>query len=197
MANTSLLTKVVGTVLVGGGIAGAGTAYALSSNQKAKTTIENKLNEEQKELLDGEVEALWEIKLTTYKRIKAKDNTFELTPLSWQGLKNWCSTNKGKENNETNQKIYERVKEVCIVPTYKEKLLKENKQLAEDTQDWTNRTNDYKQSGNNLLIDGIDRANPGNDALKNWCTNTILNSKFTTEDKNYNLAVKWCTKTGT
>lgn len=176
--------------VTGIGIAGVGTAYALSP----KITIQKKLKKDKKKLLTGDNETLWTIKLSTYKKIEKDTNTFKLPTEDWKNLKSWCEEKIKEEFSGKNKALYERIKQVCIVPTNKEKLNSESKELATSVE-WKAKGNTYTDEGV-YAIPSIKKRDTVAKELEDWCK-VALENEFEDEEKNnYPLVLKWCTKDG-
>ncbi|OAL09971.1 hypothetical protein A6V39_03600 [Candidatus Mycoplasma haematobovis] len=182
-------TKLIGISVASVGIAG-GSAGAMYAFWPETISIEKKLIEENKKILGEGNEALWGIKLATYNRIKSKNEKIKLGGDKWEDLKKWCLQQTKSAFDEKKQKIYEGVKEVCIVPTYEEKLLKDGKTLS-DKEDWKTKANTYPDS---KPIVGVTKGNDTATQLEAWCKGEF-SKEYENENKNNDtLIIEWCTK---
>ncbi|OAL09974.1 hypothetical protein A6V39_03615 [Candidatus Mycoplasma haematobovis] len=168
------------------------TKGALESPETKPATLQETIAKEGRTILKTNEDG-WDIKLHAY---NTSDKKIKLTKEDVQSLKEWCLSVLSKPLNSKDD-TYSQAKQVCTLPTSKEKLLKEQKVLATEN-DWEGRATEYAKTGkDNLAIPefkGKTEAINKKD-IENWCT-SALNSEITKEKSNYNLTLKWCTKTG-
>ncbi|OAL09975.1 hypothetical protein A6V39_03620 [Candidatus Mycoplasma haematobovis] len=186
-------TKLVGISVASVGIAG-GSAGAMYAFWPETISIEKKLIEENKKILGEGNEALWGIKLATYNRIKSKHEEIKLGGDKWSDLKKWCLQQTKSSFDEKKQKLYEGVKEVCIVPSHREKFKNASKDLA-GNDDWTSKAQEYTGTGDKVIV-GIKKDSTTAKQLETWC-GKALEKEYEDDQKNdYPLVLKWCTKEG-
>ncbi|OAL10496.1 hypothetical protein A6V39_00330 [Candidatus Mycoplasma haematobovis] len=176
---------------IGGGIA-TSTYFLLPDN-----SIKAQIIKENKKILDyGAKSEFWEIKLHTLTSASTTQKySTTLAGNTWDKLRDWCKTSLSKGFTEKN-KDYTSIKDLCTVPTNKEKLAKENKNIAV-TRELTQKVQSYKTTGNNALsidISGNDNAIASN--MEIWCQSALENEYTETNKNTYPLTLKWCTREG-
>ncbi|WP_187150391.1 hypothetical protein [Candidatus Mycoplasma haematobovis] len=185
------IVTVTGAGIIGGSV---GLAKHMQTTLPPAISIKAQIEGENKKLLTGDRPELWGIKLSTYeKEIRAKHPT--ITIANAGELKIWCETKTSIDFKDSDQAEYKVAKEICTVPTNREKFLSIPKTLTKG-DGWTQKLTSYKQEGTGVnAIPKIDK-NTVNDAqvIKQWCEKEI-EKEFKTENNDYNLALKWCTET--
>lgn len=186
--------KVLTTALLGSCVIGGGVAYSLLTKS---ISIKEQLSNDNKKLLTSEEEALWKIKLSTYTSLNNTNTKIKLDKEEkWENLKSWCEEKVKEDFNDKNKELYQGVKQICTVPSNREKLTSLTKALATKPEHWKAKEQAYKSEGTSPITTISKDQESVIEGLKEWCK-ISLEEEFTKDvSGSYKLTLKWCTEKG-
>ncbi|OAL09989.1 hypothetical protein A6V39_03690 [Candidatus Mycoplasma haematobovis] len=175
------------------------TKFQLLNSSTPKTssivvaTIRSKITEETGKKILAITAKGWDIKFHTYTSLT---NKVKVTPNTEEGLKIWCTNTLDSNFSEGQNDIYLQAKQICTLPTSREKLLKDKKVIATG-EDWQGRATAYTTEGINdlVILELKGNKKPTKKEIEDWC-NKALEKEIEEGQDNTNLTLKWCTKTG-